>query len=83
MVPQVRVISERVQEQPEFISEKDKRTEFSVPSWQVSRIQFLLHAPASPPFIAPTTYISPYSLQYYSRECCLLPGSQWAGSHGL
>jgi len=32
---EVRQISEKVQEQPEFCSDKDKRTEFSVPSWQV------------------------------------------------
>lgn len=32
---EVRQISEKVQEQPEYCSDRDKRTEFSVPSWQV------------------------------------------------
>jgi hypothetical protein len=33
---EVRSISEKVQEQPEYNSEKEKRVEFSVPSWMVS-----------------------------------------------
>ena len=33
---EVRSISEKVQEQPEYTSEKEKRVEFSVPSWMVS-----------------------------------------------
>jgi len=32
---EVRSISEKVQEQPEYNSEKEKRVEFSVPSWMV------------------------------------------------
>jgi len=32
---EVRTISEKVQEQPEYNSEKEKRIEFSVPTWQV------------------------------------------------
>ena len=31
----MRTISEKVQEQPEYNSEKEKRIEFSVPTWQV------------------------------------------------
>ena len=33
---EVRNISEKVQEQPEYNNEKEKRVEFSVPSWMVS-----------------------------------------------
>ena len=32
---EVRTISEKVQEQPEHSNEKEKRVEFSVPSWTV------------------------------------------------
>ena len=32
---EVRTISEKVQEQPEYNNEKEKRVEFSVPTWQV------------------------------------------------
>ena len=32
---EVRTISEKVQEQPEYHSEREKRIEFSVPTWQV------------------------------------------------
>ena len=37
---EVRSISEKVQEQPEYNSEKEKRVEFSVPSWMVSKDLF-------------------------------------------
>jgi hypothetical protein len=32
---QVRQLSEKVQEQPEYQSDKDKKAEFSIPSWMV------------------------------------------------
>ena len=32
---EVRTMSEKVQEQPEFNSDKEKRVEFSVPAWMV------------------------------------------------
>ena len=35
---QVRQLSEKVQEQPEYQSDKDKKAEFSIPSWMVSII---------------------------------------------
>ena len=33
---QVRQLCEKVQEQPEYQNDKDKKAEFSVPSWMVS-----------------------------------------------
>jgi hypothetical protein len=33
---QVRQLSEKVQEQPEYQSDKDKKAEFSIPSWMVN-----------------------------------------------
>jgi hypothetical protein len=35
---QVRQLSEKVQEQPEYQSDKDKKAEFSIPSWMVNII---------------------------------------------
>ncbi len=34
---QVRQLSEKVQEQPEYQSDKDKKAEFSIPSWMVHK----------------------------------------------
>jgi hypothetical protein len=33
----VRQLSEKVQEQPEYQSDKDKKAEFSIPSWMVQK----------------------------------------------
>ena len=39
----VRQLSEKVQEQPEYQSDKDKKAEFSIPSWMVKVKETVQH----------------------------------------